>query len=151
VIIVFCALYVYEDLGSIKTIHQKKYFMADNCNKKIRESLYTLLFADFFYTYSQRKTYEVPTRYRADTGKVFFIISILKQSSRYRRRQRVGTSRYCYDLYYVPPAIVFFAAERPWFNLGAYWVVKPLKCVFYDLKGQGTLKNSKKFAGMLTN
>jgi hypothetical protein len=42
--------------------------MADNCNKKIRETLYTLLFADFFYKYSQRKTYEVPTRYRADTG-----------------------------------------------------------------------------------
>jgi hypothetical protein len=46
-------------------------------------------------------------------GRFFFIISILKVSSRYRRRQRVGTSRYCYDLYYVPPAIVFFAAERP--------------------------------------
>jgi hypothetical protein len=27
----------------------------------------------------------------ADPGEVFFIISILKQSSRYRRRQRVGT------------------------------------------------------------
>jgi len=26
-------------------------------------------FADFFYTYNQRVTYEVPTRYRADTGK----------------------------------------------------------------------------------
>ena len=26
-------------------------------------------FCRFFYTYSQRKTYEVPTRYRADTGK----------------------------------------------------------------------------------
>ncbi len=49
----------------------------------------------------------------ADPGKVFFIISILIQSSRYRRRQREGTSRYCYNLYYVPPAIVFFAAERP--------------------------------------
>jgi hypothetical protein len=48
----------------------------------------------------------------ADPGKVFFIISILIQSSRYRRRQREGTSRYCYNLYYVPPAIVFFAAER---------------------------------------
>ncbi len=94
------------------------------------------------------KTYEVPTRYHADTGEdmvkstrdrlrlytvptaivkilagtfplsadpgnVFFIISILKQSSRYRRRQRVGTFRYCYDFYYVPPAIAFFAAERP--------------------------------------
>ena len=117
--------------------------MADNCNKKIHETLYTLLFADFFDTYSQRKTYEVPTRYRADTGKVFFIISILKQSSRCRRRQRVGTSRYCYDLYYVPPAIVFFAVERPWFNLGAYWVVKPLKYVYYDLKGRGPLKNGK--------
>ena len=151
----------------------------------------------FFDTYSQRKTWKVPTRYRADTGEDsvkstikflifnncsggthpvsssivhssyrycddfgrdlplsadpgegFFIISILKQSSRYRRRQRVGTSRYCYDLYYVLPAIVFFAAERPWFNLGAYWVVKPLKFVFYDLKGRGPLKNSKKFAEM---
>ena len=40
--------------------------MADNCNKKIRETLYT--FCGFFDTYSQRKTYEVPTRYRADTG-----------------------------------------------------------------------------------
>ncbi len=79
----------------------------------------------------------------ADPGEVFFIISILKQSSRYRRRQRVGTSCYCYDLYYVPPAIVFFAAERPWFNLGAYWVVKPLKLVFYDLKGRGPLKAVK--------
>jgi hypothetical protein len=26
-------------------------------------------FADFFYTYNKSKTYEVPTRYRADTGK----------------------------------------------------------------------------------
>jgi hypothetical protein len=26
-------------------------------------------FADFFYTYSKSKTYKVPTRYRADTGK----------------------------------------------------------------------------------
>ncbi len=26
-------------------------------------------FADFFYTYSKSKTYEVPTRYRVDTGK----------------------------------------------------------------------------------
>jgi hypothetical protein len=108
-------------------------------------------FCGLFDTYSQRRTYEVPTRYRANTGKVFFIILILKQSSRYRRRQRIGTSRYCYDLYYVPPAIVFFAAERPCFNLGAYWVVKPLKFVFYNLKGRGPLKNSKKFVGMLTN
>ena len=46
--------------------------MADNRHKKIRETLYILLFADFFYPYSQRKTYEVPTRYRADTVKVFF-------------------------------------------------------------------------------
>ncbi len=48
-IIVFCALYVYEDLGSKKPYIEKKYFMAehDNCNKKIRETLYTLLFADF--------------------------------------------------------------------------------------------------------
>jgi len=37
------------------------------------------------------------------------------------------------------------------FAVGAYWVVKPLKCVFYDLKGRDPLKNSKKFAGMLTN
>ena len=56
----------------------------------------------------------------ADPGKVFFIILILKQSSRYRRRQRVGTFRYWDDLYYDPPAIVFLAAERPRFNLGAF-------------------------------
>ena len=31
--------------------------------------MYTIHFADFFYTYSQGITYEVPTRYRADTGK----------------------------------------------------------------------------------
>jgi len=49
---------------------------------------------------------------------------------------------------YVPPAIVFFAAEVPRFNLGAYWVVKPLKCVFSYLKGRDPLKNSKKFAEM---
>ncbi len=47
VIIVFCALYVYEDLGSKKPYIEKKYFMADNCNKKIRETLYTLLFVYF--------------------------------------------------------------------------------------------------------
>ncbi len=41
-----------------------------------------------------------------------------------------------------------FAAEGPRFNLGAYRVVKPLKCVFYYLKGRGPLKNSKKFAEM---
>ncbi len=79
----------------------------------------------------------------ADPGKVFFIILILKQTSRYRRRQRVGTSRYAHDLNWVPPAIVFFAAEIPWFNLGAYWVVKPLKCVFCYLKGRGPLKTVK--------
>ncbi len=132
-----CTIY----LGSIKTIHQKKYLMADNCNKKNLRNTVHSSFCGFFYTYSQRKTYEVPTRYRADTGKVFFfIISILKQSSPYRRRQRVGTSLYCYDLYYVPPAILFFAAKRPWFNLGAYWVVKPLKCVFIWFKGPGSFK-----------
>ena len=85
--------------------------MADNCNKKNLRNTVHSSFCGFFDTYSQRKTYEVPTRYRSDTGKVLFIISILKVSSRYRRRQRVGTPRYCYDLYYVPPAIVFFAAE----------------------------------------
>jgi len=94
--------------------------MADNCNKKNPRNTVHSSFCGFFDTYSQRKTYEVPTRYRADTGKVFFIISILKQSSRYRRRQRVGTFRYCYDLYNVLPAIVFFAAEVPRFNLGAF-------------------------------
>ena len=50
----------------------------------------------------------------ADPGKVlcynFDFETVLLQ---YRRQQREGTSRYCYDLYYVPPAIVFFAAERP--------------------------------------
>ncbi len=50
-----------------------------------------------------------------------------------------------------PPTIVFFAAEGPWFNLGAYWVVKPLKCLFYYLKGRGPLKSSKKFAEMWRN
>ncbi len=35
------------------------------------------------------------------------------------------------------PLSCFFAAEVPLFNLGAYWVVKPLKCVFYFLKGWG--------------
>ncbi len=35
------------------------------------------------------------------------------------------------------PQSCFFAAEGPRFNLGAYWVVKPLKFVFYDLKGRG--------------
>jgi hypothetical protein len=87
----------------------------------------------------------------ADPWRVFFITLILIQSSRYRRRQRIATYRYRYDLNRDPPAIVFFAAEGPWFNLGAYWVVKPLKCVFYYLKGRGPLKKSKKFAGMLTN
>ncbi len=136
---------------------EKKYFMAecDNCNKKNPRNTVHSSFCGFFYTYSQRKTYEVPTRYRVDTGKDTVkstqqflilnncsgethpvsssivkssyrncedfdpaicrprdIISILKPSSRYRRRQRLGTSRYCYDLYYVPSAIVFFAAER---------------------------------------
>ena len=38
------------------------------------------------------------------------------------------------------PLSCFFAAEVPRFNLGAYWVVKPLKFVFYDLKGPGPLK-----------
>ncbi len=130
----------------------------DNCNKKNLRNTVHSSFCGFFDTYSKRKTYEVPTRYRADTRKdmvkstqKFFIvnncsgethpvsssivkssyrncedfgrdlpaicrprdiISILKQSSRYQRRQRVGTYRYCYDLYYVPSAIVFFAAER---------------------------------------
>ncbi len=46
-----------------------------------------------------------------------------------------------------PPAIVFFCSGRT-LILGAYWVVKPLKCVFYYLKGRGPLKNSKKFAEM---
>jgi hypothetical protein len=121
-----------------------------------------LRFADFFYTYSQRKTYEVPTRYRADTGEdtvkstqKFLIFnncsgethpvssSIVHSSYRYCEdfgrdlpaicRPREGLFHnfdfetilpvskttagrnfpYCYDLYYVTPAIVFFAAERP--------------------------------------
>ncbi len=41
------------------------------------------------------------------------------------------------------PLLCFFAAEIPWFNLGAYWIVKPLKCVFYYLKGRGPLKKVK--------
>ncbi len=41
------------------------------------------------------------------------------------------------------PLSCFFAAEVPWFNLGAYWVVKPLKCIFYYLKGRGPLKKVK--------
>ncbi len=46
------------------------------------------------------------------------------------------------------PLSCFFAAEGPWFNLGAYWVVKPLNCVFYYLKGRGPLKKSNKIAEM---
>ncbi len=46
------------------------------------------------------------------------------------------------------PLSCFLAAEGPWFNLGAYWVVKPLKFVFCDLKSRGPLKNSKNFAEM---
>ncbi len=41
------------------------------------------------------------------------------------------------------PLSCFFAAEGPRFNLGAYWVVKPLKFVFYDLKGRGPIKKVK--------
>jgi hypothetical protein len=58
---------------------------------------------------------------------------------------RRGSYRYWEKSY---PLSCFFAAEVPRFNLGAYWVVKPLKFVFCDLKGQGSLKNSKKFAEM---
>ncbi len=79
----------------------------------------------------------------ADPGKVFFIISILKQSSRYRRWQRNATPRYRYDFYWVPLAIVFFAAYVTWFNQGAFSVVKPLKSVFCYLKGRGPLKKIK--------
>ncbi len=49
------------------------------------------------------------------------------------------------------PLSCFFAAEGPRFNLGACWVVKPLKCVFCDLKGQGpskTVKNLRKCRGI---
>ena len=162
--------------------------------------MYTIHFADFFDTYSQRITYEVPTRYRADTGKDsvkssqnFLIFqncsgctyplssSIVHSSYRYcddfakdlpaiswprggifhyfdfetdlplSKTIAGRTSRYCDNLYNVLPAMVFFAAERPWFNLGAYWVVKPLKLVFCYLKGLGPLKNGIKFAGLLTN
>ncbi len=43
---------------------------ANNLYKIIRKTLYTLRFADFLIhtMYSQRKTYEIPTRYRSDTG-----------------------------------------------------------------------------------
>jgi hypothetical protein len=44
------------------------------------------------------------------------------------------------------PLLCFFSAEVPWFNQGAFWVVKPLKSIFCYLKGQGPLKNIKKFA-----
>ncbi len=89
---------------------------------------------------------DLPAVWRPREG--FFIISIFKQSFRYWKRQRIGTSRYRYDLYWVPPAIVFFAVEVPWFNLEAFWVVKPLKCVFYCLNGWGPSKKRKKFAEM---
>ncbi len=41
------------------------------------------------------------------------------------------------------PLSCFFAAEVPWFNQGAFWVVKPLKSVFCYLKGRGPLKTVK--------
>ncbi|MFN9952561.1 MAG: hypothetical protein ACK55I_05615, partial [bacterium] len=113
---------------------QIKYFMADNCNKKIRETLYTLLFADFFMHIARGKLKKflpaiVPIAVKSATKFLIFnncsgwthpvSSSIVHSSYRYcddfgrDLRQRVGTSRYCYDLYYVPTAIVFFAAERP--------------------------------------
>jgi hypothetical protein len=46
----------------------------------------------------------------ADPGRVFFIILILIQSSRYQRRQRIATFWYRYDLNRDPATIVFFAA-----------------------------------------
>jgi hypothetical protein len=45
------------------------------------------------------------------------------------------------------PLSCFFAAEVPWFNLGAFWVVKPLKSVFCYLEDRGPVKNSKKNCG----
>jgi hypothetical protein len=68
VIIVFYALYIYEYLGSIKTIHKKKNISWPTTAIKNPRNTVHSSFCGFFDTYSQRKTYEVPTRYRADTG-----------------------------------------------------------------------------------
>jgi hypothetical protein len=56
----------------------------------------------------------------------------------YRYRQKSGQRPTRYR--------VFFAAQIPWFNQGTFWVVKPLKSVFYFLKGRDPLKKSKKSA-----
>jgi hypothetical protein len=120
-----------------------QYFMANNYNKKIRETLYncTVFFLRIFlhikpeenltgsHPLSSRYQWElvksapkilifkvcsggtqpVSSSILAGTlpGKAFFIISIFKQSSWNRRRQRIATPRYRYDLYRDPPAIVF--------------------------------------------
>jgi hypothetical protein len=43
-----CSIFVDNKYPFIHLFIFLKYFMADNCNKKICETLYTLLFADFF-------------------------------------------------------------------------------------------------------
>ena len=85
---------------------------------KITSSLHTRIFSDpsknlrntvhsslcgFFDAHSQRKTYEVPTRYRADTGK-----DPVKSSQifLFSRIVAVGPIRYRLRLHTVPTAIV---------------------------------------------
>ncbi len=130
--------------------------MANNCKKKIRETLCILLFADFLIHIARGKLkrftpaiVQIPVRARKigpkifyfqglcrwdPTGiiidgkkvpplswrfwqglshylptprKVIFIISILIQSSPYRRQQRIATSWYWYDLNRDPPPSCF--------------------------------------------
>ncbi len=72
-------------------------------NNSKNSTVYTIRFADFFYTYSQGITYEVPTRYRADTGKDSVKSS---QNFLFSRIVAVGPIRYRLRLHTVPTAIV---------------------------------------------
>ncbi len=66
----------------------------------------------------------------------------LKENSRYKLFL-IGRGYYRYwekSRQLDPPAIVFFAAEVPWFNQGTYWVVKPLIGVFLWFKGPRSFK-----------
>ncbi len=66
----------------------------------------------------------------------------------YKKICKKKSVQYFADFFTAVVGHEIFAAEGPRFNLGAYWVVKPLKFVFSDLKGRGPLKNSEKFAEM---